>query len=104
MDDRWAGWAAAAGILMIMVGSFRAFTGFIGLFNDQWVVRGFTGYYFIDITAAAWWMLILGIFVVLAGLGVLAGQPGPASSASWPLLWPRSPSSSGCRSTPSGRS
>ncbi len=25
MDDRWAGWAAAAGVLMIMVGSFRAF-------------------------------------------------------------------------------
>ena len=75
MDDRSAGWAAAGGILMIIVSSLKfALAGFIGLFNDQWVVRGFTGYYFIDIPAAAWWMLVLGVFVVLAGLGVLAGQ------------------------------
>jgi hypothetical protein len=74
MDDRWSGWAAAGGLLMIMVGAFRAITGFIGLFNDQWVVRGFSGYFFVDVSALAWWMLIVGVLLVFAGLAVLAGQ------------------------------
>ncbi len=74
MDDRWGAWAMTGGLVMIMVGSFRALAGFIGIFNDQWVVRGFTGYYFVDVSALAWWMFILGSFVALAGLAVLAGQ------------------------------
>ena len=73
-NDKWAGWAAGGGILMIVVGLFRAITGFIGLFNDQWVVRGFSAYYFVDVSALAWWMLIVGLLLVLAGLAVLAGQ------------------------------
>lgn|GEM_PF-2998114 len=79
MDDKWGGWAAAGGLLMIMVGAFRAITGFIGLFNDEWVVRGFNGYFFVDISALSWWMLILGIVLALAGLAVLAGQTWGAS-------------------------
>ena len=74
MDSKWSGWAAAGGMLMVIVGIFRALTGFIGLFNDEWVVRGFSAYYFVDISALAWWMLIMGLLLVLAGLGVLAGQ------------------------------
>ena len=74
MDDKWGGWAGAGGVLMVMVGSFRAFSGFIGLFNDEWILRGFNAYYFVDISALAWWMLILGSFVAVAGLAVLAGQ------------------------------
>jgi len=74
MEDKWAGWAGAGGLFMVMMGGFRAFTGFIGLFNQEWVVRGFSGYYFVDVGALAWWMLILGLLVALAGLGILAGQ------------------------------
>lgn len=72
--DRWSGLAIAGGVLMLILGGFRAVSGFIGLFNDEWIVRGFTGYYFVDVSALSWWMLIIGVIVVLAGLGVLAGQ------------------------------
>ena len=72
--DKWTGWAAGGALLMIVVGLFRAITGFIGLFNDEWVVRGFSAYYFIDVSGLAWWMLIMGLLLVLAGLAILAGQ------------------------------
>jgi hypothetical protein len=72
--DRWAGWAAAGGILMVVLGAFRAISGFIGLFRTQWVIRGYTGYYVVNAKGLAWWTLIIGILLVLAGLAVLAGR------------------------------
>jgi len=71
VDSKWQGWAAMAGILMVVVGAFKAFSGFIGLFNDEWIVRGFNAYYFIDVTALAWWYLIIGLILVLAGLAAM---------------------------------
>jgi len=71
MNDKWQGWAAMAGILMVIVGGFKAFTGFIGLFNDEWIVRGFNAYFFIDLTALAWWYLLIGLILVLAGLAAM---------------------------------
>jgi len=73
-NDKWTGWAAGGAFLMIVVGAFRAFTGFIGIFRDQWVVRGFSAYYFIDVSALAWWMLFMGLLLVFAGLAILAGK------------------------------
>jgi hypothetical protein len=72
--DRWSGWAAAGGMMMVIVGVFRALSGFIGLFNDQWIMRGFTGYYVVNSTGLAWWTLIVGLFLFVAGLAVLAGR------------------------------
>jgi hypothetical protein len=74
MDGKWQGWAAAGAILMVFVGGFKAISGFIGLFNDEWLVRGFDAYYFIDISALAWWYLIVGVILVLAGLAVMNGK------------------------------
>ena len=74
MDSKWQGWAAAAGILMLIVGGFRAVSGIIGLFNDEWIVQGYTGYYFVDISALAWWYLIVGVILVFAGWAVVNGQ------------------------------
>jgi hypothetical protein len=71
VDSKWQGWAAMAGILMVIVGAFKAFSGVIGLFNDQWIVRGFNAYYFIDLTALAWWYIIIGVILVLAGLAAM---------------------------------
>ena len=72
--DGWSGWAAVGGMIMVIVGVFRALSGFIGLFNDQWIMRGFTGYYVVNSTGLAWWTLIVGLFLFLAGLAVLAGE------------------------------
>jgi hypothetical protein len=60
-----------AGILMVIVGAFKAFSGFIGLFNDEWIVRGFNAYFFIDISALAWWYILIGLILVLAGLAAM---------------------------------
>ena len=69
-----AGLGATGGILMIVFGGFKAISGFIGLFNDEWLVRGFSGYYFVDISALAWWYLIVGVILLLAGFAVLNGK------------------------------
>ncbi|HET6495653.1 MAG TPA: hypothetical protein VFH61_09850 [Thermoleophilia bacterium] len=74
MNGKWQGWAATAGILMVIVGGFRAISGLIGLFNSEWIVQGYTGYYFVDISALAWWYLIVGVILVFAGWAVLNGQ------------------------------
>ena len=71
MNDKWQGWAAMAGILMVIVGGFKAISGFIGLFNSDWIVRGFNGYYFVDLTALAWWYLIIGLILIFAGLAAM---------------------------------
>ena len=74
MNGKWTGWAATAAFLMVFVGGFKVLSGVIGLFNDEWLVRGYTGYYFIDLTGLAWWYIIIGIIVVFAGLAVMQGQ------------------------------
>jgi hypothetical protein len=74
MRDKWQGWAAAGGILMVIVGSFKAISGIIGLFNDEWIVRGFDAYFFVDISALAWWYLIVGLILFAAGFAVLSGK------------------------------
>ncbi len=74
MNGKWQGWAATAGILMVIVGGFRAISGLIGLFNSEWIVQGYTGYYFVDISALAWWYVIVGVILVFAGWAVLNGQ------------------------------
>jgi hypothetical protein len=72
--DRWTGWAMAGGMIMILVGIFRALSGFIALFNDAWVMRGFTGYYITSSSGVAWWTLIIGVLLVLGGIAVLMGS------------------------------
>lgn len=74
MNDRWQSWATTGGILMILVGGFRLLSGIIGLFRDEWIVRGLQGYYFVDITALAWWYIAVGAILVAAGLAVLNGK------------------------------
>jgi hypothetical protein len=74
MTDKWQGWAAAGGVLMMVVGVFKAISGIIALFNDEWIVRGFDAYYFVDVSALGWWYLIVGALLLLAGWAVLMGQ------------------------------
>ncbi len=74
MNDKWQSWAATGGILMIIAGGFRLLSGIIGLFRDEWIVRGLQGYYFIDISALAWWYVVVGAILLAAGLAVLNGK------------------------------
>jgi len=71
----WAGWVVFAGTLMIMLGMFHAIQGVVALFNDEYFLVGSSGLTLqLDYSAWGWVHLIGGAVVLLAGIGVLAGQ------------------------------
>ena len=69
-----AGWIGFAGILMLIVGGLDFFQGLIALFEDEYYVPTESGFLVFDLTGWGWTMIIWGALLVLAGLGLLAGQ------------------------------
>ena len=69
-----AGWIGFAGILMLIIGSIDFFQGLIALFEDEYFIVTASGFLAVDLTAWGWIMLIWGVLLVLAGLGLLSGQ------------------------------
>jgi len=69
-----AGWIGFAGMLMLIVGSIDFFQGLVALFEDEYFVVTRSGFLVVDLTAWGWIMLIWGVLLVLAGLGLVAGQ------------------------------
>ena len=69
-----AGWIGFAGILLVIVGAIDFFQGLIALFEDEYFVVTGSGFLVVDLTAWGWIMLIWGVLLVLAGLGLVAGQ------------------------------
>jgi hypothetical protein len=69
-----AGWIGFAGILLLIVGSIDFFQGLIALFEDEYFVVTASGFLVVDLTAWGWIMLIWGVLLVLAGLGLASGQ------------------------------
>lgn len=72
--DRWTGWIAFAGILMIIGGFLQGLYGFIAIVNDQWVLWGNSGAVYLDITQWGWVHFVWGFVMVLAGVGVMSGN------------------------------
>ncbi len=69
-----AGWIGFAGIVMLIIGGIDFFQGLIALFDDNYFVVTASGFLVVDLTAWGWIMLIWGVVLVLAGLGLLGGQ------------------------------
>ena len=69
-----AGWIAFAGMLLLIVGSIDFFQGLIALFEDEYFVVTASGFLAVDLTAWGWIMLIWGVLLILAGLGLVGGQ------------------------------
>ena len=69
-----SGWIGFAGILLVIVGSIDFFQGLIALFEDEYYVVSQSGFLVFDLTGWGWTMVIWGVLLVLAGLGLLAGQ------------------------------
>lgn len=69
-----AGWIGFAGILMLIIGSIDFFQGLVALFEDEYFVVTASGFLVVDLTAWGWIMLIWGVLLFLAGLGLLSGQ------------------------------
>lgn len=71
----WVGMIAFGGMMMIMLGFFHAMAGFVALFQEEYFLVGPNGLVLnVDYTAWGWTHLILGVLVLAAGVGVLAGQ------------------------------
>ncbi|TCN35106.1 hypothetical protein EV644_117127 [Kribbella orskensis] len=73
-----SGWAVGfilfAGVVMVTAGIFQAFDGLVALFNDEFFVATRNYFFRFDITAWGWIHLLMGVLVILAGFGVIAGQ------------------------------
>jgi hypothetical protein len=71
----WVGWLVFAAVLMILLGALHAIQGLIALLNSEYYLVGPHGLsVHLDYTAWGWVHLIAGVVVLVAGLGVLAGQ------------------------------
>ena len=69
-----AGWIGFAGTLMLIIASIDVFQGLIALFDDEYFVVTASGFLVVDLTAWGWIMLIWGVVLLAAGLGLIAGQ------------------------------
>ena len=69
-----AGWIGFAGMLMLILGGIDMFQGLIAIFEDEYFVVTADNFLVIDLTAWGWVLLIWGALLILAGLGLLAGQ------------------------------
>ena len=67
------GWISYGAVMLMLVGGFHAFAGFVGILeNELYVLAG--GYILeLDVTTWGWIHLIAGVVVFLAGLGLLSG-------------------------------
>ena len=75
MNDRsMAGWIGFAGILIVIIGAIDVFQGVIALAEDEYFVPTGSGFLVFDLTAWGWVLLIWGVLLVLAGLGLISGQ------------------------------
>lgn len=72
--DRTAPWVFLGAVLMMIVGGFKFIAGIIGLFQDQYLVHGYDGYYLVDVTGLAIWWLLVGAILLIGGLAVLQGR------------------------------
>jgi hypothetical protein len=68
------GWIGFAGMLLLVLGMIDFFQGLIGLFRDDYFVVTQSGFLVVDLTAWSWALIIWGVLLALAGLGLLGGQ------------------------------
>ena len=69
-----AGWIGFAAIVLLIVGAIDFFQGLIAVFEDEYFVPTGSGFLVFDLTGWGWTMMIWGVLLVLAGLGLGAGQ------------------------------
>ena len=71
----WTGWVVFAAVMMTLVGTFQAIQGLVALFDDGYYVVGPEGLVVsVDYTAWGAVHLLVGLVILGAGFGVLAGN------------------------------
>lgn len=69
-----AGYAAFAGVVLIMVGFFQAVAGLVAIIDDEFYVVGREYVFQFDVTTWGWIHLIVGVVVLLSGFGIFSGN------------------------------
>jgi hypothetical protein len=69
-----AGWIGFAAMLLFIIGTIDIFQGLIAVIEDEYYVVTQSGFLAFDLTAWGWILMLWGVLLVLAGLGLAAGQ------------------------------
>lgn len=77
-SERLTGWAAFAGVVMLVVGILDAIYGIAALLNDQVITTAGNGSGVIiwNFTAWGWIHLVVGVILVLTAFGLFSGSNG----------------------------
>jgi len=69
-----AGWIGFAAVLLLIIGCIDFFQGLIAVFEDEYYIVTQSGFLVVDLTAWGWILMAWGVLLVLAGVGLGAGQ------------------------------
>ncbi len=73
--DGWSGWISFAGIMMILLGGFQIIEGLVAILRPAYYLIGDAGLVVsVSYTGWGWFHLALGVLVLAAGFGVMAGK------------------------------
>ena len=70
----WSGAVLFAATMLIVIGMFNIFEGFIALFDDERLAISEGNLVIVDTTAWGWTLLIFGVLLIAAGAGLFAAQ------------------------------
>ena len=69
-----AGWIGFASMLLLLVGVIDFFQGLVAVFEDEYFVVTPAGFLAVDLTTWGWTMMVWGVLLAIAGLGLAGGQ------------------------------
>ncbi len=69
-----AGYAAFAGVVLVMIGFFQSVAGLVAILDDEFYVVGREYIFQFDLTTWGWIHLILGLVVLASGFGIFSGN------------------------------
>jgi len=70
----WIGWIYFAGAMLILDGFFQAVAGLVAILKHSVYVTTSSSLVLLDYTQWGWIHLIVGIFLVLAGIAIFSGR------------------------------
>lgn len=70
----WVGWAAFAGVFLVLAGILQGFEGLIALLNHKFFLVTQNGLAVLNFTAWGWIHLVMGVIILAAGFAILNGS------------------------------
>ena len=71
----WTGWVVFASFMMMIIGAFQMIEGFVAVFDKGFYAVSRSGLVLnVDYTVWGWFHVLLGVVLLVAAVGVLAGN------------------------------